>query len=88
MYKIAAGTTSNQKISYLKEILNEFEVEYEIIPNEVESGVDSQPMTSYETKQGSINRAQRALNNSNEADFGIGIEAGYILDNDRYSIFC
>jgi inosine/xanthosine triphosphatase len=88
MHKIAAGTTSGQKINYLKEVLNEFGIEYEIIPNEVESGVDSQPRTSEETKQGSINRAQGALNNSNEADFGIGIEAGYTLDSDRYSIFC
>ena len=41
MYKIVVGTTSNQKIKYLKEFLNEINVKYEIISSDVESGVAS-----------------------------------------------
>jgi len=88
MYKIAIGTTSNQKIKYLKKVLDEIKLDYCIIPTYVESGVDSQPITSNDTKKGSINRAKKALRNICEADFAIGIEIGYELNKNRYSIFC
>lgn len=77
MFKIVVGTTSEQKIVYLKEVLIELGVEAEVIPSEVESGVAFQPMTSLETKQGSINRAEKALEKNPGANCGIGIEVGY-----------
>lgn len=88
MLKIAVGTTSEQKIGYLKEVLAEFGVEAEIIPVEVESGVAYQPMTSLAVKQGSINRAKSALVKNPNADFGIGIEVGYELNKEKnYEMF-
>lgn len=88
MYKIAVGTTSSQKIKYLREVLDEMELSYDIVPVEAESGVASQPMSSSETKNGSINRARVSLETVYDADFGIGVEAGYELEDSRYSIFC
>lgn len=86
---IAVGTTYDQKINYLKEVLAELGVEANIFPAKVESGVSEQPMSSEETKQGSINRAKEALRKIREADFAIGIEVGYDLNEDKkYEMFC
>lgn len=54
----------------------------------VASGVSEQPLTSEETKQGSINRAQAALGLAPEAKVGLGIEAGYEKIGGRYNILC
>ena len=62
--KIAFGGTSEQKIGYLKEVLEELNIKAEIIPVKVESGITEQPMTSEETKTGSLNRAINALEKS------------------------
>jgi non-canonical (house-cleaning) NTP pyrophosphatase len=75
--KIAVGTTSEQKIGYLKEVLALIGIDAEIFSVAVESGVSEQPMTSKETKTGSINRSRLALENMPDADVGLGIEVGY-----------
>jgi non-canonical (house-cleaning) NTP pyrophosphatase len=75
--KIAVGTTSAQKIGYLEEILKELELEFSLTPFEISSGISEQPLTSKETKKGSINRAKNALSKSVDCDFAIGIEVGY-----------
>ncbi|PIU33269.1 inosine/xanthosine triphosphatase [Candidatus Woesebacteria bacterium CG_4_10_14_0_2_um_filter_39_14] len=86
---IALGTTYKQKIDFLKEVLNEIGVKAKIIPVKVESGVSSQPLISKETKQGSINRAKKALENIEDADCGIGIEIGYQKNNEgKYEMLC
>lgn len=86
---IAVGTTSEQKIGYLKEVLKEFGIKSVIKPTEVNSKVSEQPITSNETKKGSINRAKHALEKVKDADFALGIEVGYhkYLKN-KYEIFC
>ncbi len=85
---IALGSTYEQKINYLKEVLTELGIKATIIPVEVESGISSQPLTSKETKQGSINRAKEALKKVS-ADLGIGIEVGYHKNSfDKYEILC
>lgn len=86
---IAVGTTSNQKISYLKEVLKELGVKATIKSIDVKSEVSEQPITSSETKKGSINRAKNALKEIKDIDFSLGIEIGYhkYLKN-KYEIFC
>ena len=86
---IAVGTTSVQKIGYLKEVLRELGIKSIIKPIEVKSKVSEQPTTSNETKIGSINRAKHALKEIKDADFALGIEVGYhkYLKN-KYEIFC
>ena len=86
---IAVGTTSTQKISYLKEVLKELGIKSVIKCIEVKSEISDQPITSNETKRGSINRARNALKEINNADFSLGIEVGYhkYLKN-KYEMFC
>ncbi|MCK9556334.1 MAG: DUF84 family protein [Candidatus Paceibacterota bacterium] len=86
---IAVGTTSLQKISYLKEVLKELGIKAVIKSIEVKSGISTQPITSKETKIGSINRAKNALKKVENADFALGVEVGYhkYLKN-KYEIFC
>ena len=74
---IAIGTTSPQKISYLKEVLRDFKIKAVITSVEVKSEVSDQPVTSGETKKGSIKRAKNALKEIKNADFSLGIEVGY-----------
>ena len=75
--KIAVGSTNPTKI-------NAARIAFEkVFPNEsidvvgvkVSSGIPDQPVGDPQTIQGSINRAKRALKESN-ADFGVGQEGG------------
>ena len=75
--KIAVGTTSEQKLGYLQEILDELKIEAELASFDVASKISEQPMSSKETKTGSINRARNALSCCDGADMAIGIEIGY-----------
>ncbi len=86
---IAVGTTSVQKINYLKEVLKDLGVKAALEPVKAKSKVSEQPLTSSETKAGSVNRAKHALKETKDADFAIGIEVGYhkYLKN-KYEIFC
>lgn len=87
--KIAVGTTSKQKIQFLEEILIELGLVYTLESFEVPSGVSGQPISSKETKQGSLNRAQAALIQSSQADISLGIEIGYHPNpNGNYKMFC
>ena len=87
-FKIAVGTTSDQKIKYLKEVLKELKVKTDLIPVEVNSGVSEQPKTTEETERGSINRARSSFEKTKDADFSIGIEIGYHKEKDGYEMFC
>jgi len=86
--KIALGTKSQHKIMYLGMVCKELGFACELVPFAVASGVSEQPITSDETKQGSINRAQAALELAPEANVGLGIEAGYEKIDGRYNILC
>lgn len=87
--KITVGTTSSQKLEYLQEVLDEFDIVAEIISIEVASGISEQPMTAVETTEGSINRARNAFSNCADADVALGVEVGYHPNNDgNYEMFC
>jgi len=87
--KLALGTASEQKRRYLEEVLTEMGIEADIFPFQVESGISEQPMTSDETKQGSVNRAAAALAADDGSDCALGIEVGYHpVEDDKYEIFC
>jgi len=77
LYKITVGTTSESKLKFLKECLDEIGIEAELLPSKVESKVAEQPMTEEETSFGAENRAKGALLLNPNADFGIGMEVGY-----------
>ena len=89
--KIAVGTTSEYKLGFLKELLNELKIaeNVELFPVKAESKVSEQPISEKETKKGSINRAKAALKHSREAECGLGIEVGYHKNKEgKYDIFC
>lgn len=87
--KIAVGTKSEQKLGYLNGVLQELNLEADIVPLGIASGVSEQPISSGETKQGSINRAKGALRECKDADMAMGIEVGYHPNkNGDYKIFC
>lgn len=87
--KIAAGTASEQKIDYLKEVLSDIGINAEVVSVDVESGVSDQPITEEETQIGSLNRARAAFENVEGVDFGIGIEVGYHKNkNEDFEMFC
>lgn len=86
---IAVGTTSDQKITYLKQVIETIGITATILPSPVTSDVTDQPLSIEETKTGSINRAQKALDLHPESDFSVGIEVGYHSDkHSRYHMFC
>jgi inosine/xanthosine triphosphatase len=87
--KIAVGTKSEKKIAYLLEVLDEMQIVAEIESFEVSSDISDQPKKSKETKQGSINRAKKALALSPSSDFSLGIEIGYQANlKGDYKILC
>lgn len=87
--QIAVGTTSDKKIDYLKEILNDLKIEAEIISTDVKSDVSDQPLTSEETKQDSINRAKKAWELAPKTDMALGIEVGYQANfGGNYEMLC
>ena len=86
--KIAVGTTSEQKLKYLKEVLKDLKVKAELFPVAAKSGVAEQPKTTGETEKGAINRAIAAANEVKDEDFSIGIEVGYHQEKQGYEMFC
>jgi non-canonical (house-cleaning) NTP pyrophosphatase len=87
--KIAVGTKSEQKLGYLKEVLEDIGVKAELVSVEVESGISNQPLTEAETQAGSLNRAKAALAKAPSADFSLGIEVGYHPTKaGDYQMFC
>jgi non-canonical (house-cleaning) NTP pyrophosphatase len=86
--KIAVGTTSEQKLKYLKEVLKGLKVKAELFTVAAKSGVPEQPKTSEETEKGAINRAIGAANEIKNEDFSIGIEVGYHQEKQGYEMFC
>lgn len=88
-FEIAVGTTSVQKIKYLRDVLKELKIRAKLFPVQVSSRVSDQPKTSEETNKGSVNRALNAFKKIKEIDFAIGIEVGYHKDkNNQYEMFC
>jgi len=86
---LAVGTTSELKLSFLKEVLNEIGVSYELIPTKANSNVPDQPITEQHTLTGSMNRAKEAVNKTPQAEAGLGIEVGYQKEkNKKYEMFC
>lgn len=85
--KIAIGTQSQYKINAILKSISELDVTFVYTTHTVDSGVSEQPLND-EVRQGSINRAKQALDESNVAETGIGVEFGYIEVEDRIKMLC
>ncbi len=75
--KVAVGSNNPVKIEAVAHVLNRVYHGLEVIGLEVLSEVSDQPWGDEETRQGAVNRAQRALAEA-EADLGVGLEGGII----------
>jgi len=86
---IFLGTTSEQKINIVKNVLSKKHIESDITPTEVDSSIDNQPLSEEITIQGSINKARDAIQkNGNIYDISVGMEGGLVLVNDVYNLVC
>lgn len=77
--EIAVGTTSEKKISYLKQVLKFNNIkDYSLHEFEVESNVPKQPLSELATITGAVNRAVNALKKieSQDDSMAIGLEGG------------
>lgn len=78
--KIALGTKSENKVQYLKNILEFFEKDnYTLSTYSVPSGVSEQPITRNEILKGAVTRARNAFSQDKNIDFSIGMEGGLIF---------
>lgn len=74
--RIALGSTNPVKIEATRQAFSEFFTNIQVIPVDVESGVNAYPMTREETLQGAINRMEAASKLLPNVDFSVGIEGG------------
>lgn len=70
------GSKNQIKTQAVEDIVHKFWSEVEVLGIDVSSNVANQPRTDEETKNGAINRAENALNNKPDADYGVGLESG------------
>ncbi|WP_044202645.1 inosine/xanthosine triphosphatase [Flammeovirga sp. OC4] len=70
----------NAALSGMQKILPN--VQFDVIGCDVPSGVSDQPMTSQETWEGALNRANNAKKTEPNADYWVGMEGGIDKDED------
>lgn len=82
----AVGTTNKAKVESVRAAVNKcFPAQvHEVKSVNVDSGVSNQPMSADETTKGAMNRAQRAIEQISDADFGVGLEGGLELINGKW----
>lgn len=86
--KIAIGTTSELKVRALKNALEKFGVNAEIVSIKTESGISNQPFGYKEMIKGAKNRATKALEET-DSDFAFGVENGLVeIEGDYFDIAC
>lgn len=78
----AVGSENPVKINCVAEAVRAFWPEAQIVGVKTESGVSAQPDSDSEMLLGSLNRAQKALEKTPEAHFGVGLEGGTLDTED------
>lgn len=78
--KVVVGSKNPVKVGAVEEAFRRYYPECIVEGIEVESGVSDQPMSEEETIRGARNRASRCSEN---ADFGVGVEGGIAVIDDK-----
>lgn len=86
--KILVGTTNQDKINIVRDFFKNKGCRYEVVPVEVESAIDEQPLDQETTINGSINRAMNAVKSDLQHDLSLGLEGGLVLINGLYHLVC
>lgn len=81
--RIALGSENKAKRRALEMTVEKLFPGAEIVCVKVPSGVSDQPSTDEEAMRGAENRA-RAAREATDADFGVGLEAGYHPIGDKF----
>ena len=84
--KISLGTTSQNKLKILEEILKDRKIQHEIFPQNSSSEISDQPLSLNETLRGAQNRARNCYDE--KFDFSVGMEGGLIDIDELYSLVC
>ncbi len=74
--KVIVGSKNPVKVEAVEVAFRKYWPGSEVVGIEVESGVAAQPMSEAETMNGARQRAYRALEIDESADYGVGIEGG------------
>ncbi len=74
--RVAVGSTNPVKVEAVRRAWR-LVGDAEVIPVSVDPSVSRQPRGIWETYRGALNRAERALAETN-ADYGVGLEAGIV----------
>ncbi|CAG0976473.1 Inosine/xanthosine triphosphatase [Anaerolineae bacterium] len=77
--KIAIGSTNPVKIRAVRNVLRKIFPRAKFVALDVASGVPGQPRGDKQTRRGAVNRA-RAVREQARADFGVGLEAGIVVN--------
>jgi inosine/xanthosine triphosphatase len=75
MMKVGVGSTNPAKVKAVQCVIENLNAE--VIPLSLSSGVSAQPFSDRETQEGAINRAKACITEGN-AQIGIGLEGGVI----------
>jgi len=81
--KFAVGSQNPSKVACAQLIGNRLFDSVDVIGVSVSSSVADQPSCDEECIEGAINRARRALERVEDADYGIGMEGGFHRIGDR-----
>ena len=76
MPKVAVGSTNPVKVGAVEEAFTKYFSELIVAGVPVVSGVAEQPRSEKETMVGARQRAQAALKQNTEAEYGVGLEGG------------
>ena len=77
---VAVGSTNPAKVEAAGEALRRLVGEFQVVAEDVDSGVSAQPLSIDETRRGAEGRARAALEAVPEADWGVGVEGGVHVD--------
>jgi len=82
---VAVGSTNPTKITPVEQVFGHYFGKVTVKGVAVHSGVSDQPMSDREMYEGAHNRARKALEQVEGAEYGVGIEGG--IDQKEYGWF-
>ena len=80
--KVVVGSTNPVKLAAVRAVIARVAPNATVHAIEVVSGVPDQPWGDDETRRGALERAKRALESDEEADIGVGLEGGVVMEAD------
>ncbi|WKB36736.1 DUF84 family protein [Terrilactibacillus sp. S3-3] len=83
MTLIGVGTLSGKKIAAVRQLIDHYQLNADLISLDVPSGVSAMPLSDNETREGAVHRAKAVLAENREVTVGIGLEGGVTMIGDE-----